>query len=108
MHGLLRLFVGVGDVHEMPVLDVVCGRCPAGLGGGTAIVPDVLRALLRGEVGEAEIEAVLPGEDRAVLAVARDQDAGMRVLNPARPYGDVPEAIEPALPAERLRFGEAR
>src|SRR4051812_44077203 len=92
----------------MPVLDVGGGRFPAGIGRGTAIVLEVLGALRRSEIGETQIQTMSAGEDRTVLAVARYQDAGVRVLHASRPDGDVTEAIEPSLPAERLRLGEAR
>src|SRR3954463_6910482 len=104
----MRLFVGLGDIHEMAVLDVLGGWFPAGIGRGAAIVLDVLGALRRGEIREPQIQTVSAGEDRTVLAVSGYQDAGVRVLHAARPDRDVTETVEAALPAERLGLGEAR
>ena len=58
-------------------------------------------------VREAEVEAVLAGEDRTVLAVARDQDPRVRILHATGPHRDVAEPVVPAFPAERFGLGEA-
>ncbi len=50
---------------------------------------------------------MLAGEDRTVLAVARDEDARVRVLHTARPHGDVAEAVVTTFPSERFGLGEA-
>ena len=106
-HYVLRVGIRLGDVHELAVGDVAVGRGPAGGGGRLVVRGEVHGGDVRREVAEAEIEPVAAGEHRAVLRVARHEDARAALLHRMRPHRDLPVAVVAPLPAERLGLVEA-